>query len=391
MAEARKELSKLSLERDRLVAENAITKEKLAKELGDRKAELERANLHAEELKSKITRDLEDARQAAERETAKLRIEAERLTAEAAIAKARSEIQMVNLRTSEVEARAEISKLSTLIEQKDKQLEAGKYATNAKAKSLENPHQGNTLIISDRRISLNGPIVSRTADEMADRIDYFNNVDEKLPIFIVIDNSPGGSVMAGYKILRAMDGSRAPVYVVVKQFAASMAACIATLADKSFAYPNAQILHHQLSSSSFGNLTQQRETLAETEQWWQRLAGPIAKKMGVSLEEFIKQMYSHTSTGDWSEFGDNAKKLKWVDETVDEIQETAILKHPDLAPAPAPSMPRFIIPGNDGKTTEIPLMTEARDEKGHACMILPRANPKDVYYLYNPDSYYRLP
>ena len=55
--------------------------------------------------------------------------------------------------------------------------------------------------------------------------------------------------MAGYKILKAMEGSAAPVYVVVKSFAASMAANIATQSKKSFAYPNAIILHHQISGS----------------------------------------------------------------------------------------------------------------------------------------------
>ena len=267
---------------------------------------------------------------------------------------------------------------------------AAQWATASAPVYLENPHQDNKLIISDRRIALNGPIVARTADEIADRLDYFNNKDAKLPIFIVIDNSPGGSVMAGYKILRAMDGSKAPVYVVVKQFAASMAACITTLADKSFAYPNAQILHHQISSASFGNLTQQRESLKEIEDWWQRLAGPIATKMGVGLDDLIKQMYAKTSSGDWTEFADNAQKLKWVDVIVNEIQETGVLKHPDLQPKeerPA----RTMIPIIPGHSSEAPQMAECLDDKGRPFMMLPRPNPKDVYYLFNPDGYYRVP
>ena len=50
-------------------------------------------------------------------------------------------------------------------------------------------------------------------------------------IFIVIDTSPRGSVMAGYRILKAMESSDAPVHVVVKSFAASMAAAITTLGE----------------------------------------------------------------------------------------------------------------------------------------------------------------
>lgn len=391
VTEARKELAKLMLERDRLMAENAIAKEKLAKELADRRMELERQTLRMEEMKGKVAREIEEARLAAEKENAALKAANEKLTLEAGLAKAKSELRLTELRMEEAEARRDIAKMTVLMETKDKELAAAQYAVNAKPVYLENPHQDNKLIISDRRIALNGPIVARTADQIAERLDYFNNQDPKLPIFIVIDASPGGSVMAGYKILRAMDGSKAPVYVVVKQYAASMAACICTLADKSFAYPNAQILHHQIANMSFGNLTQQRETLKEVEEWWIRLAGPISKKMGITPDEFIKTMYTKVSTGDWTEFADNAQKLKWVDVIVNEIQETSILKHPDLAPAPAPAAPRLIIPGQAGHDSAVAPLTECLDEKGRPFMLLPRPNPKDVYYLYNPDGYYRLP
>lgn len=393
LAEAKKELAKLTLERDRLVAENAITKEKLAKELADRRAELERQTLRMEEQKAKVARDLDEARLAAEKENARLKAENDKLTLESGIAKARSELRLTELKMEEAEARREMARLTVQLETKDKQIAAAQYATEAKPVYLENPHADNKLIISDRRIGLNGPIVARTADEIAERIDYYNNKDPKLPIFIVIDNSPGGSVMAGYKILRAMDGSKAPVYVVVKQFAASMAACITTLADKSFAYPNAQILHHQLSSMAFGNLTQQRESLKEIEEWWRRLAGPISQKMGIGMDDFIKQMYGKASTGDWTEFADNAQKLKWVDVVVNEIQETAVLKHPDLATSPpaTPQRTAPVVPMPPGHESSVPVLTECLDEKGRPFMMLPRPNPKDIYYLYNPDQYYRVP
>src|SRR5260221_10572633 len=115
------------------------------------------------------------------------------------------------------------------------------------------------LSISDRRIALNGVITSETANRVTERINYFNNQNKEFPIFIVIDDSPGGSVMAGYKILKTMHSSSAPVYVVVKSYAASMAAAICTLAQRSFAYPNAVILHHPISNGSHGNLAAQRD------------------------------------------------------------------------------------------------------------------------------------
>ena len=83
------------------------------------------------------------------------------------------------------------------------------------------------LRVSLRRIELNGPIMSGAADYVCQRIHYFNNKSSK-PIFIVIDNCPGGSVLEGFQIVQAMKNSKAPIHVVVKRFAASMAACITT-------------------------------------------------------------------------------------------------------------------------------------------------------------------
>ena len=389
VVEMKKETAKLTAERDRLVTENSIAKERLASELAARRAELERTALRSEEDKARLAAEFEAARQKADRELATLKMESEKLVLEGLIAKSKADIRLSDMRMQEAEARSETTRLSVVIEQKEKELSAAQYANSTPAYPA-NPHQGKTLVVSDRRISLNGPIMTLSADDVSERFAYFNNKDPKLPIFIVIDNSPGGSVMAGYKILKAMQGSEAPVYVVVKSFAASMAACIATLADKSFAYPNAVILHHQISSGSFGNLTQQKETIEEIEEWWQRLAGPIAAKMGISTEEFIKKMYSKVSTGDWSEFADKAVSLKWVDHIVEEVRETALVKHPDLTPRPTPTFTFLPLRGAEASAA-IPYLTEGIDEKGRPCMFLPRPNPKDVYYLFNPDGYYRMP
>jgi ATP-dependent Clp protease protease subunit len=179
------------------------------------------------------------------------------------------------------------------------------------------------------------------------------------------------------------------VYVVVKSFAASMAACLTTLAEKSFAYPNAVIMHHQISAFAGGNLTQQQEWVKEMEEWWKRLADPVAAKMGITREEFIKQMYAHASTGDWNEFADDAQKLKWVDVIVDEIDETAMVRDPDArgaSTALVAGAPR----AGESTLSSAPALMEQVDEKGRPCMNLPRLNPLDCYWIYNPDGYFRV-
>jgi ATP-dependent Clp protease protease subunit len=256
---------------------------------------------------------------------------------------------------------------------------------NSKPIYLQNPlKEDGTLVISDRRIPLHGLIGSNTADQITSRIEYWNNKDRKLPIFIVIDDCPGGSVMAGYRILKAMEASDAPIHVVVKSFAASMAACITTLAKESYAFENSVILHHQVSNQIMGaklNLTQQREFYEETTRWWDRLATPVATKMGITTDEFIKRMYARTTSGDWSEFGDKAHELKWVNHIIAGVEETSYTKDPD-AKSSAPSLPQTP-PTRTATTEEV-------DEDGRPFTWLPRLNPKDVYFLYNPDGYYRV-
>ncbi len=381
----RDEIAQLAAERDKLNAELNLVQTKLDKELSESRTNTARLTAQLAEMKAK--QDLEDfkAKQTEDKELAAMRKELNRNLLESSISKALVDTETNEIRRIENAPKRETAKISADIELDQKQAESRNYAPGEPV-YLKDPMQGGRLIISDRRIALNGPITSSTADQVAERINYFDNRDRTMPIFIVIDDCPGGSVMAGYKILKAMHGSEAPVYVVVKSFAASMAACITTQATKSFAYPNAVILHHQIQSFGGGNLTQQQEWVKEMEEWWRRLADPIAQKMGITREEFIKRMYAHSSSGDWNEFADNAQKLHWVDQIIEQIEETGTVRHPDtVQPVVAPG--RFMIPS--GPATEG--MTEKVDEKGHPYATLPRLNAFDCYWLYNPDGYYRLP
>ena len=93
-------------------------------------------------------------------------------------------------------------------------------------------------------------------------------------------------------------------------------------------------------------------------------------------------MYAHSATGDWQEFADEAVKLKWVDAVIGGCRETALVKSPDS-----------IVPANFGtasisnsRTDGDPGNQEPGAKRG---ALLPRLNPIDCYYLYNPDAYYR--
>jgi ATP-dependent Clp protease protease subunit len=381
---AMKEADRMRTEKARIDAEVALAEAKRTEEL---------APLNAETAKLSAERALRLAKASAE--AAALEDERAKLERQAALEAARSTARLSerNNKIRELEAEAKqlqleaantISRLSNELSRFQKEDEARKVATKAKPKYLKEPLVDGTLVISDRRIAFNGAVTEGLADYVSQRINFYNNQSSEFPIFIVVDNSPGGSVAAGYQIQKAMAASKAPVYVVVKGFAASMTAVIATLAERSYCYPNTIILHHQVSNSARGNMTVLKEQVEFTNRWFERLGTPVAKKMGLTLPEFVKQMYANDSSGDWQAFGEKAKELKWVDNIVERIEETAIL---DLLP-PAPTV--MTLPTPRTAQADAAGVVQKTDDKGHTYFELPAlSNPFDAWWIYDPRGQYR--
>lgn len=241
----------------------------------------------------------------------------------------------------------------------------------------KDPYSNNQLIITDRRINLGTVIFPDVAEYVSERIHYFNNKNPEYPIFLVIDRCYGGSIVEGSRILEIMQNSQAPIYVVVKSLAASMCAVLATLSKHSFAYPNAVIVHHQVFSLSMGTTRELKEHLSEVQEWTKRILQPVAEKMGLTMEEFVNQMYAHNSIGDWQEFADQALKLKWIDTVVGDIREHTYRKQPvDKVE-------------EENEDITIDQLTQKTDAQGQTYLELPKLGPLDFYYLYNPTNYFR--
>jgi len=356
--------------------------EKQKLELAPLEYELKRMQIEANLQEEKFKRELAEVRQQRDRlrlnnELAREKLASEQVKADAEKLKMDVAVRDLDFQSRKLRADAELEDHKTVALKADLDLRAKKEAWKKQANRDPDypvePFKDGVLTISDRRIALNGPIFYGVADYVTDRIHYFNNKDEKQPIFIVIDDSPGGSVMEGYRIVKAMQASKAPVHVVVKSFAASMAAVITTLAPHSYTYPNSVVLHHQIRSFMGGNLTQQKEQLDILKEWYKRLAEPVAAKVGYGLDGWTKEMYKHSSDGDWQEFGDAAVRLKWVDHVVHEIRETGLVKDPD---------------DKKEEKGRVAAATLA-DERGREYVRLPQLHPFDAYWIYNPDQYYR--
>lgn len=370
------EIRLLNARKARIDAEVALEKARLSEELAPRAAA--RARLEAETA-------LRNARTAAKFTDSD--IAKRKLDSTAARDKASDE-----LATLERESRLRSRELDVKIARLEQEIALARYnrdlvrvksaetlrdlvpAADSSAQYLKNPLlEDGRLVISDRRISLNGIITSENAADVCERIYFYNNRSTEYPIFIVIESSPGGSVAAGYQILKAMESSKAPVYVVVKTYAASMAAVITTLAERSFCYPGTVIMQHQPSSEAQGNLTQMRETLDQTTQWVRNICDMLAKKIGLTYEEYVAEMYRHNSRGDWSEFGDGAKKWKWVTDVVETMDETGIVRKKADSPAGTPSFGEYRI-----------------DDRGKPYVELPTLPAGDSWMIYDPNNLYRI-
>jgi ATP-dependent Clp protease protease subunit len=235
--------------------------------------------------------------------------------------------------------------------------------TSGKIEYPLEPLAEGVLRISDRRIPFNGIVDETLAKFVCDRIAFYNALDKKAPIFIVIDRSPGGSVMSGYQILQAMESSQAPVYVVVKGYAASMAAIITTMAKQSYVYPQTVVLHHQASTSLSGNQTQLEQQLKWSKIWCERIFVKVANKMGITVDQFVAKMYAAVSTGDWKVLGTEAVKLKWVTHVVDRMTEEGVNNT-----AAAPALGEIKPDGLNGTTALNPL------------------TPFDIWWIYDPST-----
>jgi len=378
-------------EQRKLELENSLIRSRLEKELLGIRAEMERLRVEREAAMLKWEIEQEKKNKDYEQQIRLLNQQRDVMMAEVGLSQAKLAKAMEHFSITYTEMqnkmmilRTSVDQIRTEIDQKKTQKERANFADNEIVYLDEPLRADGKLVLSDRVVPLNGIISKWKANYIIDKIAYFNNKDNKKPIFIVITYSPGGSTMAGLNILQAMESSKAPVYVVVTSFAASMAALLTSLAQKSYIYPNALLLHHQPSISLRQNLNVReiKERMDELHELWGRLGGRLAKKMGISLEKLDKQLYEKSAIGDWQEYGDNAKKIKWVDHVIQGVENSALCEIPE--------------PGNYtfSKYLENYFQVDVDIDKKNAALInecsLPALAPPDFYYLYNPNGNYKV-
>ncbi len=105
-----------------------------------------------------------------------------------------------------------------------------------------------TTLLNARRIFIHDAIDNESANEAIRQLWYLELTEPGLPILIII-NSPGGSVDAGFAIWDQVKMISSPVTTLITGLAASMGSVLSLCAapKRRFATPNARIMIHQPS------------------------------------------------------------------------------------------------------------------------------------------------
>ena len=140
-------------------------------------------------------------------------------------------------------------------------------------------------LLNDRIIFLSEEVNDTTASLIVAQLLYLEAQDPDKDIQFYI-NSPGGSVTAGMAIYDTMQYIKCDVATICVGMAASMGAFLLSAGTKGkrMALPNAEIMIHQPSAGTQGQITDMAIHLRRLETIKKRLNEILAENTGRSLE-----------------------------------------------------------------------------------------------------------
>ena len=141
-------------------------------------------------------------------------------------------------------------------------------------------------LLNDRIIFLSEEVNDTTASLIVAQLLYLEAQDPDKDIQFYI-NSPGGSVTAGMAIYDTMQYIKCDVATICVGMAASMGAFLLSAGTKGkrIALPNAEIMIHQPSAGTQGQITDMAIHLKRLETIKKRMNQIMADNTGHSLEE----------------------------------------------------------------------------------------------------------
>lgn len=144
------------------------------------------------------------------------------------------------------------------------------------------------------------------------------------PIYLMID-SPGGSVFDGYKMLSAMESSRAPIYTVCMSLCASMAAIIHQYGTQRYMFDRATLMFHDAAGGFQGEMKKMQTRLNYINRALEKVDRKIASKIGISYEKYMSLHQNEL----WID-AEDATKMHFADAVV--ATEYPMMLQTQLAP-----------------------------------------------------------
>ena len=141
-------------------------------------------------------------------------------------------------------------------------------------------------LLNDRIIFLSEEVNDTTASLIVAQLLYLEAQDPDKDIQFYI-NSPGGSVTAGMAIYDTMQYIKCDVSTICVGMAASMGAFLlsAGAKGKRMALPNAEIMIHQPSAGTQGQITDMAIHMKRLQTIKERMNSILAQQTGKSIEE----------------------------------------------------------------------------------------------------------
>lgn len=141
-------------------------------------------------------------------------------------------------------------------------------------------------LLNDRIIFLSEEVNDTTASLIVAQLLYLEAQDPDKDIQFYI-NSPGGSVTAGMAIYDTMQYIKCDVATICVGLAASMGAFLLSAGTKGkrLALPNAEIMIHQPSAGTQGQITDMAIHMKRLETIKERMNRILAENTGKSIEE----------------------------------------------------------------------------------------------------------
>lgn len=167
-------------------------------------------------------------------------------------------------------------------------------------------------LLKERIIFLGGPIDDTVANLIIAQLLFLQSEDEKKDIMLYI-NSPGGMVSAGMAIYDTMQHIKPDVSTMCVGMAASMGAVLLAAGEKGkrFALPNADIMIHQGSAGTEGQIADIEIKAKHFLRIQERLNKVLAKHTGQPIKKIAEDV-----DRDFHMTAEEAKKYGLIDKVI---------------------------------------------------------------------------